>query len=292
VVLAAACSAGGDGADGSLGDLLALVPADDDYVVTFGDLAAHREAIGVPAPPADASDAELADHLELLLIPEDDRLVAARTSLGSSDQNLLPLARASAYISNFTGTEVIRGDFADDTFDALRPDGDGEPVSLNDGAEFVVEGDTVTIAPDRDEIEAALVAQRGDADSMADMPAAVEIVSALDQLDVIHGLAMRVDLGGTTDAVGSGMALDPGRDRSWLLVVARNPSAGADLDAVAAGLREQAAQFAARTESEVVEVAIRDETVTVTIAVDNPNLWVELQRQFDPLLFGDLDLEG
>ena len=193
LALAASCSAGGEGASGELTDLLSLVPAEDEFVVVFGNLAAHRDAIGVPAPPADASQDQLADHRELLLLPASDRLTAAGTSLGLGDPDLLPLARASAYVSDFTGIEVIRGDFADDAFGEPPPGGDSEPGRLDDGSRLVVEGDTVTIASSRERVEAALATQRGDADSLADVAEAVELVSALDELDVIHGLAMSLD---------------------------------------------------------------------------------------------------
>jgi hypothetical protein len=59
-LLGAACSVGGLGGGGAtFGDMLALVPADAEFVLTFGDLDAHREAVNITTPAADAPDDEL-----------------------------------------------------------------------------------------------------------------------------------------------------------------------------------------------------------------------------------------
>jgi hypothetical protein len=98
--------------------------------------------------------------------------------LGSQDQsgNLLPLARGSAYMTDISGTEVIRGNFADDTFGQPEEDDGLERVPMESGYGLVVENGAATIATERDHLDAALAAQHGDAESMADVAAAAQLM--------------------------------------------------------------------------------------------------------------------
>jgi hypothetical protein len=260
--------------------------------VTFGDLDAHREAAGLPAPGPTASDDELQEHLEALLLAGGSELAVAGTRLGLGEQSgrLLPLARASAYVSdNRAGVEVASGDYDEAAFGPAEPDGEIERVPLDGAYGLVVEDGVVTVARSREGLAAAVAAQHGDATSMADVPAAVDLVSALDELGVIHGAVLSND-DGSLDAVATGVAAGTDPNRPWPLIVAHHPRLPGDLDVATERLSELADDFASDSDAQVVDVESRSGAAVAVIDVDDPNLWLRLVRVLDPLLFGPLDL--
>jgi hypothetical protein len=55
---------------------------------------------------------------------------------------------------------------------------------------------------------------------------------------------------------------------------------------VTSRLEDLADDYAGRNDTEVVEVTARSSSATAVIGVDDPNAWLRLQRNYDPLLFG------
>jgi hypothetical protein len=288
-----------DAREVSMVDTLALVPADNGcFNVALGDLNTFRAAFDLPVPTTDTSEVELTEQIGTIapLLAFGPPLTLA--DFGGDRSILVPLARSSAYIVNFDRTtEVFVGDFASDTFGPLPPDDvlDGvnslpvpDVIEEGFGSErLVVDNGVVTVASTPDDLATTLAVQHGEVDTLADVPDAVELVSALDDLDVMHGGAENA-----TSALihgnAWGVAADPDNPGSWLLHLLFRPRDNGGLDALTSTIAERVGTAAEQHDADVVDVALRDGYVLATIGFTEPRGWFDIESELSPILWDEI----
>ena len=283
----------------SMVDTLALVPADNGcFNIALGDLNTFRAAFDLPVPTADTSEFELTEQIGTIapLLAFGPPLTLA--DFGGDRSILVPLARSSAYIVNFDRTtEVFAGDFASDTFGPLPPDDvldgvDSLPVPdmIEEGFgsdRLVADNGVVTVASTPDDLATTLAAQHGEVHTLADVPDAVDLVSALHDLDVMHGGAENA-----TSALihgnAWGVAADPDNPGSWILHLLFRPRDNGGLDALTPTIAERAGNAAEQHDADVIDVTPRDGYVLATVRFAEPNGWFEIEGDLSPIRWDEI----